>query len=181
MGLFVSRLYQRLFAYKEFKICLVGLDNAGKTTILFQLHMGELVDTQPTIGSNVEEVVHKNIHFQVWDLGGQESIRKGWSSYFLNTHAIIMVVDSTDHKRIPTVRDELFKLLECEELSGAVILVFANKSDSRGSLSGADLASELNLQSIKKHSWHIQSCCALTGQGLYEGIDWITQKVTTKS
>lgn len=74
--------------------------------------MGEVVETQPTIGSNVEEVVHRNVHFNVWDLGGQESLRQGWSTYFLGSHAVIVVVDSTDRTRIGMVKAELDKLLQ---------------------------------------------------------------------
>ena len=69
----------------EHKICLVGLDNAGKTTILYQFLMNEVVHTSPTIGSNVEEVVWNNIHFIMWDLGGQESLRTSWNTYYSNT------------------------------------------------------------------------------------------------
>lgn len=64
---------------------MVGLDNAGKTTILYQYLMNEVVQTSPTIGSNVEEVVFRNIHFLVWDLGGQQSLRSAWSTYYTNT------------------------------------------------------------------------------------------------
>ena len=69
----------------EHKICIVGLDNAGKTTILYQFLMNEVVHTSPTIGSNVEEVVWKNVHFIMWDLGGQESLRAAWNTYYSNT------------------------------------------------------------------------------------------------
>jgi len=175
--LLFSSLWKRLFAFKQFKICLVGLNNAGKTTTLFQLHLGEVVETHPTIGSNVEEVVHKNMHFQVWDLGGQESLRSAWSTYYLNTHVVIMVVDSTDRERINLVKAELFKLLAHEQLKAAVLLVFANKQDAKDKMSPAEIAENLNLASIRSHPWHIQPCCALSGQGLYEGLDWVTSKV----
>jgi len=212
MGLLISSLWRRLFTYKEFKVCLVGLDNAGKTTILFQLHMGEVVETQPTIGSNVEEVLHNNVRFSVWDLGGQESLRQAWATYFLGAHAVIVVVDSTDRARIQLVKAELDKLMHNAELSNAVLLVFANKQDivraatsdaaaapaaasasaaaaaaapaaasslpASSVMTAAQIAEELNLQAIKDHSWHIQACCALTGEGLYEGIEWLTQAVT---
>lgn len=69
----------------EHKIVIVGLDNAGKTTILYQFLMNEVVHTSPTIGSNVEEVVWRNIHFIMWDLGGQQSLRAAWSTYYTNT------------------------------------------------------------------------------------------------
>ena len=79
---------------------LVGLDNAGKTTILYRLNLGDVITTTPTVGSNVEEVVHRKVRFQVWDLGGQDKLRKVWSTYFVGAHAIILVVDSTDRERI---------------------------------------------------------------------------------
>mmetsp|Transcript_10215 Transcript_10215/g.19322 ORF Transcript_10215/g.19322 Transcript_10215/m.19322 type:complete len:181 (+) Transcript_10215:78-620(+) len=180
MGLIFSSLWQKLFAFKQFKVCLVGLDNAGKTTTLFRLHLGEVVQTQPTIGSNVEEVIHKNIHFQMWDLGGQESLRSGWSTYYINTHAIIMVVDSADRERISIVKAELFKLLSNELLKTAVLLVYANKQDSPNKMSAAEIATALNLTAIKSHPWHIQPCSALKGEGLYEGVDWLTAKVTSR-
>merc|ERR1712062_118653 len=73
MGLILAKLWS-FFGNEEHKICIVGLDNAGKTTILYQFLMNEVVHTSPTIGSNVEEVVWKNVHFIMWDLGGQESL-----------------------------------------------------------------------------------------------------------
>ncbi|XP_010186153.1 PREDICTED: ADP-ribosylation factor-like protein 5B, partial [Mesitornis unicolor] len=67
------------------KVIIVGLDNAGKTTILYQFLMNEVVHTSPTIGSNVEEIVVKNTHFLMWDIGGQESLRSSWNTYYSNT------------------------------------------------------------------------------------------------
>ena len=71
-----SALWGRLFGVGEFKIVMVGLDNAGKTTLLYRLHLGDVIETQPTVGSNVEEVNHRNVRFQVWDLGGQDKLRE---------------------------------------------------------------------------------------------------------
>lgn len=73
----------------EHKIVIIGLDNAGKTTILYQFLMNEVVHTSPTIGSNVEEVIWNNIHFIMWDLGGQQSLRAAWSTYYCNTEVCI--------------------------------------------------------------------------------------------
>ena len=98
MGLLFAKLWS-FFGNEEQKIVMVGLDNAGKTTILYQFLMNEVVHTSPTIGSNVEEVVWKNIHFIMWDLGGQQSLRAAWSTYYTNTEFIIMVIDSTDREK----------------------------------------------------------------------------------
>ena len=113
--------------FPEHKICLVGLDNAGKTTILYQFLMNEVVHTSPTIGSNVEEVVWNNIHFIMWDLGGQESLRTAWNTYYSNTEFILLVVDSTDRERLTITKEELHKMLQSDELCKASVLVFANK------------------------------------------------------
>ncbi|GBG74231.1 hypothetical protein CBR_g17942 [Chara braunii] len=89
-----------------------------------------------------------------------------------------MVVDSTDRDRIGLTKNELFKLLESEELAGAVVLVFANKQDLKEAMTPAEISDALSLHSIKRHDWHIQACCALTGEGLWEGLGWVAQHVT---
>ncbi|KAJ3673314.1 hypothetical protein LUZ60_006688 [Juncus effusus] len=177
MGALMSRFWFALFPAKEYKIVVVGLDNAGKTTTLYKLHLGEVVSTNPTIGSNVEEVVYKNIRFEVWDLGGQESLRPSWATYFRGTHAVIAVIDSTDRVRINIIKDELFRLLAHGDLESTVVLVFANKQDLKDAMKPAEITDAMGLHNIKNHDWHIQACCALTGEGLYDGLGWIAEKV----
>ncbi len=108
---------------------MVGLDAAGKTTILYKLKLDENGNTlpKPTIGFNVETVEYKNFNFTVWDVGGQDWIRELWRQYIMNTQALIFVVDCTDRERIPQARDELHRILEDVDLRDAVLLVFANK------------------------------------------------------
>ena len=101
MGVLMSRM-MAAFGDKEARILVLGLDNAGKTTILYRLQVGTVVSTIPTIGFNVETVTYKNIKFQVWDLGGQSSIRPYWRCYYPNTQAIVYVVDSSDVERVGT-------------------------------------------------------------------------------
>lgn len=101
----------------------------------------------------------------MWDLGGQQSLRAAWSTYYTNTEFIIMVIDSTDRERLGMIREELYSMLNHEELSKANVLVYANKQDLKGSMTAAEISRQLDLTSIKKHQWHIQSCCALTGEG----------------
>ncbi|XP_037616714.1 ADP-ribosylation factor 5 isoform X2 [Sebastes umbrosus] len=88
MGLTISGLFARFFGKKQMRILMVGLDAAGKTTILYKLKLGEIVTTIPTIGFNVETVEYKNICFTVWDVGGQDKIRPLWRHYFQNTQVL---------------------------------------------------------------------------------------------
>uniref|UniRef100_A0A4W4DV64 ADP-ribosylation factor-like 8 n=1 Tax=Electrophorus electricus TaxID=8005 RepID=A0A4W4DV64_ELEEL len=160
----------------EHKVIIVGLDNAGKTTILYQFLMKEVVHTSPTIGSNVEEIVVKNTHFLMWDIGGQESLRASWNTYYSNTEFIILVVDSTDRERLAISKEELYRMLAHEDLRKAAVLIFANKQDMKGCMSAAEISKYLTLSAIKDHPWHIQSCCALTGEGLGQGLEWMTSR-----
>merc|ERR1712141_519341 len=122
------------------RILILGLDNAGKTTILYRLQVDEVVQTIPTIGFNVETVKYKNIKFQVWDLGGQTSIRPYWRCYYPNTNAIIYVVDSADRDRMGISKQELVSMLEEEELKDAVLVVLANKQDIEGAMTVTEVA-----------------------------------------
>merc|ERR1712078_474775 len=123
MGLSFSNFWKRMFGNKEMRILMVGLDAAGKTTVLYKLKLGEVVTTIPTIGFNVETVEYKNIKFTVWDIGGQEKIRKLWRYYYQGTQGLIFVIDSSDRDRIEDARDELQKMLLEDEMRDAVLLV----------------------------------------------------------
>eukprot|EP00042_Codosiga_hollandica_P018957 m.57233 g.57233 ORF g.57233 m.57233 type:complete len:254 (+) comp49016_c0_seq2:1015-1776(+) len=143
MGSFFSGLFAGLWGEKERRILILGLDGAGKTTILYRLQVGEVVTTIPTIGFNVEAVTFENIKFQVWDLGGQTSIRPYWRCYYANTDAIIFVVDSADKERMGIAKSELVSMLEEEELKNAVLLVFANKQDQAGAMTPSEVSAGL--------------------------------------
>lgn len=156
---------------------MVGLDAAGKTTILYKLKLGEVVTTIPTIGFNVETVEYKNISFTVWDVGGQDKIRPLWRHYYTNTDGIIFVVDSNDRERINDSRDELMRMLGEDELRDATLLVLANKQDLPNAMSVTEVTEKLQLSSLRHRSWFIQSTCATAGDGLYEGLDWLARNL----
>eukprot|EP00520_Triparma_pacifica_P016281 CAMPEP_0118658750 /NCGR_PEP_ID=MMETSP0785-20121206/14738_1 /TAXON_ID=91992 /ORGANISM="Bolidomonas pacifica, Strain CCMP 1866" /LENGTH=175 /DNA_ID=CAMNT_0006551795 /DNA_START=76 /DNA_END=599 /DNA_ORIENTATION=- len=175
MGIFMSRLFSSLFGGKEVRILILGLDNAGKTTILYRLQneSDEAIQTIPTIGFNVETLQYKNIKFQVWDLGGQTSIRPYWRCYYPNTDAIIFVVDSADSERLAIAKQELAAMLQEEELASSILLVFANKQDQKGALNAQQISEGMGLPSIRDRQWSIQETSALKGKGLFEGFDWL--------
>lgn len=179
MGIWVSRLLN-VFGDREARILVLGLDNAGKTTILYRLQVGEVVQTIPTIGFNVETVTYKNVKFQVWDLGGQTTIRPYWRCYYPNTQAIIYVVDSSDTERISISRQEFHAILQEEELRDAIILVYANKQDLPGALDDGKIAEALGLHDIKNRDWAIFKTSAIKGEGLFEGLDWLTTALKGK-
>ncbi|GLJ54094.1 hypothetical protein SUGI_1158300 [Cryptomeria japonica] len=181
MGLTFTKLFQRMFAKREMRILMVGLDAAGKTTILYKLKLGEIVTTIPTIGFNVETVEYKNISFTVWDVGGQDKIRPLWRHYFQNTQGLIFVVDSNDRDRVVEARDELHRMLNEDELRDAVLLVFANKQDLPNAMNAAEITDKLGLHSLRQRHWYIQSTCATSGEGLYEGLDWLSNNIASKA
>jgi len=177
MGLSISSLLNRLFAKRQMRILMVGLDAAGKTTILYKLKLGEIVTTIPTIGFNVETVEYKNISFTVWDVGGQDKIRPLWRHYYQNTQGLIFVVDSSDRERIQESHDELHKMLNEDELRDAIVLVFANKQDLPNALSVTELTEKLGLNQLRR-KWYVQAACATQGTGLYEGLDWLSNELS---
>ena len=214
MGIMMSKIFETLFGSKEVRILILGLDNAGKTTILYRLQneSDEAVQTIPTIGFNVETLQYKNIkvsktdcfgnlalflllvvfgkltwltewltnsplifsaQFQVWDLGGQTSIRPYWRCYYPNTDAIVFVVDSADTERMPVAKGELAAMLEEEDLKDAILLVFANKQDQKGAMNAEQISDALGLPEVRNRQWSIQETSALKGKGLFEGFDWL--------
>merc|ERR1712062_946737 len=178
MGLTLSSVFGRLFGKKQMRILMVGLDAAGKTTILYKLKLGEIVTTIPTIGFNVEAVEYKNICFTVWDVGGQDKIRPLWRHYFQNTQGLIFVVDSNDRERISEAKNELHRMLKEEELREAHVLIFANKQDLPNAMTVSQLTDQLDLRSLGSRKWYIQAACATQGNGLYEGLDWLSNSLT---
>lgn len=154
MGFVVSKIYnafKSLKSNKEVRLLILGLDNAGKTTILcmllFIIHyidkmqLGEVQNVVPTVGFNVEYVQYENINFQVWDIGGQYEIRPYWRCYYPKTNAVVFTVDSSDKDRIDIVKQELFILLEEEDLKEVPLAIVANKQDKVGCLTDKEVSS----------------------------------------
>ncbi|XP_076048653.1 E3 ubiquitin-protein ligase TRIM23-like isoform X2 [Oratosquilla oratoria] len=162
----------------EMRVVTLGLDGAGKTSILFKLKQDEFVSTIPTIGFNVETIEYKNFKFTVWDVGGQPKLRPLWKHYYFNTQAVIFVVDSTDVDRLPEAQGELTKLMTERELMEASLLIFANKEGCGGALGVTELTEGLGVHKLcLGRSWHIQPCDAQSGSGLHQGLDWLARQL----
>ncbi|XP_033104724.1 ADP-ribosylation factor-like isoform X2 [Anneissia japonica] len=182
MGLIISKLGDMLLnSFKDgpCRILMLGLDAAGKTTILYKLKLNETVTTIPTIGFNVEEVSpNRNVTFTVWDVGGQDKIRCLWRHYYQGTEGLIFVVDSADSTRFEEAKEELFGILESQEMTrGVPVCVIANKQDLPGALSPSRLGDALSLNKLHGNPWHIQAAQATTGEGLYEAVDELARMI----
>ena len=117
--------------------------------------------------------MYNNVKLQVWDLGGQGTIRPYWRCYYPNTNAVIYVIDSVDKDRIDIAKQEMMAMLEEGDLRGVPMLVFANKQDLPGAMSDEEVSERLGLSSIKDRQWRITRVSAKLGDGIAEGLDWL--------
>ncbi|KAL2035117.1 hypothetical protein VTO58DRAFT_101034 [Aureobasidium pullulans] len=160
---------------KEMRILMLGLDNSGKTSIVKNI-MGEDINTvSPTLGFIIKTIDYDGYKLNIWDVGGQKTLRTYWKNYFEKTDTLIWVVDGTDRERIDDCRQELEGLLLQERLMGASLLVFKNKSDVSGCMDSDEIRKALRLDTIHTHRWNIMECSALTGLNLQEGLKWVVQ------
>eukprot|EP00474_Spongospora_subterranea_P010385 CRZ10843.1 hypothetical protein [Spongospora subterranea] len=182
MGLILSTIFETLFGGKERRLLILGLDNAGKTTLLNKIHKPDtpIMSTIPTVGFNMEHCVVDNVHIAMWDLGGQTGIRRYWRLYVKNTDAIIYVVDSMDRERFQVAKQELMSFLEEPELNGVMVLVFANKQDMPNAISAGELSTALGLTDLRDRPWKICKSSAITGEGVKEGLQWIVTQLRNK-
>jgi len=171
----ITQMLMRLFPKTEFRVLIVGLDAAGKTTCLYKMKLGEVVTTIPTIGFNVETVEYKSANITMWDVGGCDKIRPLWRHYFQGTDVLVCVIDSNDRDRIEYAREELMKMLNEDELRDSILLVWANKQDLPNAMATAEVTEKLGLHNLRQRQWMIFSACATTGDGLYEGLDWVVR------
>lgn len=165
---------------KEMRLLILGLDNAGKTTILKKFNGEDINSISPTLGFNIKTLEHRGFKLNLWDVGGQKSLRSYWRNYFESTDGLVWVVDSADRRRLEDCKSELHSLLVEERLAGATLLVLANKQDLPGSLTSEEIKDVLELDAIKTHHWHLYPCSAMTGQNLLLGIDWIIDDISAR-
>jgi len=183
MGLYLSKLYDLISSWDTgtpSRILLLGLDGAGKTTILYRVKLNETVSSIPTIGFNVETVTPcKGVTFTVWDVGGQQKIRVLWKYYFQNNDGLIYVVDSTDIERIKESAAELHSILEDDNMRNVPVVIIANKQDLPNAVSCSEMVQMFELDRLAKtqNKWFIQGACATRGDGIFEAMKSMSDMV----
>ncbi|KAL9043698.1 MAG: hypothetical protein Q9206_007433, partial [Seirophora lacunosa] len=133
--------------------------------ILYKLKLNQDVTTIPTVGFNVETVTYKNVKFNVVGTG---------------TQGLIFVIDSNDRARIDEARQELHRIILDREMKEALLLVFANKQDIPGAMTPNEVQERLKLAQLKDKIWYVVPSCATTGEGLFEGLGWLSNNVKTQ-
>ncbi|KAI1299362.1 ADP-ribosylation factor-like protein 6 [Halotydeus destructor] len=171
---------------KEANVLVVGLDNSGKTTVMnfFKPAEDKITEIVPTVGFNVERFQVKNLTFTAFDMSGQGRYRNLWEHYYKGTEGIIFVIDSSDSLRLVVAKDELDMMLKHPDLSSKSslpILFYANKTDLKDASSPVKISKLLELHKLQTNPWHIQPSNALNGEGLEEGIEWLTSQLVNQS
>ncbi|CRH01506.1 ADP-ribosylation factor, putative [Plasmodium relictum] len=167
--------------HKNIRIIILGLDNAGKTTIVKRLMGEDIYKVNPTFGFTIE-TLHFNNHFiNIWDIGGQKSIRHFWKNYYENVDGIIYVIDSSDLFRIQLCSYELKQILKEERLYGCSLLILSNKVDIENSLNISQIVDilKLNEMNIDRH-WCINECSAFSGKGLLKSFMWLVDDISSR-
>lgn len=177
MGLLtiVRKLRQR---ERDVRVLVLGLDNAGKTTVTRRLNGQSISDVAPTLSFNIVTLEHEGMRLNLWDIGGQKSLRPFWRNYFEETDAIVWVVDSTALFRLEEVKQELMQVAGDERMLGASVLVLANKAD----LTAPDMAALEALVAPLRSSHHcaLVPCSAVTGEGLAQAMQWLTHDISDR-
>ncbi|XP_063710557.1 uncharacterized protein LOC134839071 [Symsagittifera roscoffensis] len=180
MGIFASKLFElyKSWGNEQSRVLMLGLDAAGKTTVLYKLKLNEQVTTIPTIGFNVETVELGNgLSFTVWDVGGQQKLRPLWQHYFHHTDGLIYIVDSNDPERFNEAHEELSSIITDDRMRGVPVLLMANKQDLPNSRSVSEISERMKMHSLKDRAWHVQGCCAPSGDGILEGMSELSRMV----
>ena len=174
MGTGITHPWHRLFSKRPISLLMVGLSGSGKISILHKLRLGEVTTVSPTVGFNVHTVTFMNVTITAWDVGGEDKLRPLYRQYYPGAHSLLFVLDASDHARLSKAKDEFTLLLAEPELSKLPILVFVNKSDLPTSLTIPEAVEFLELPALRRREWFAQSCNTVTGEGLSEGIEWVS-------
>ncbi|NXF34053.1 ARL11 protein, partial [Nyctibius bracteatus] len=167
MGKLISKGQRK----RDAQVVMLGLDFAGKSTLLYKLKSGRTVETCPTVGFNVESLQTPcGVSFTLWDVGGQGSLQASWPDYLEDTNTLIFVLDSTDTARLPEAVAALEETLSHPSMAGVPVFLLANKQEVPGALALAELGERLRWGRLAGHRWVLRGCSAHTGQGLQEAL-----------
>ncbi|KAI8378596.1 ADP-ribosylation factor family-domain-containing protein [Blakeslea trispora] len=182
----LSGLYHHLTRKEEYYVLIIGLDNAGKTTLLERIksiYTGtnglDPDKIAPTVGLNIGKVNIKSSRINFWDLGGQKDLHSIWERYYSECHAIVFVVDSTDPVRLEDCRDTFEKLITNDAVEGVPVLMLANKQDVPGALKVEEVKEVFNKIAMKlgARDSRVLSISALEGNGVEDAIDWLVLRL----
>ncbi|AOA65338.1 GTP-binding protein involved in beta-tubulin (Tub2p) folding [Komagataella phaffii CBS 7435] len=181
MGL-LSIIRKQKLKDKEIRVLLLGLDNSGKTTIVKSLLNEDVKEVSPTMGFNINTLSYQEFTLNIWDIGGQSTLRPFWFNYFERTDSLVWVVDVSAINRLRESFQEFEKVLQEDRLVGCNLLILLNKIDiipTDKSLDAivSDVVEELHLKEITNHCWNVLPVSAYTGQNLHQGIDWVVEEV----
>ncbi|KAF7148359.1 hypothetical protein RHSIM_Rhsim03G0179200 [Rhododendron simsii] len=175
-------LWKYIFSKTEFHVLILGIDKAGKTTLLEKLkaHYSNLEGLPPdrivpTVGLNIGRVEVLNSKLVFWDLGGQLGLRSIWEKYYEEAHAVIFVVDAACPSRFEDSKSALEKVLRHEDLRGAPLLILANKQDLADAVSAEELARYLDLKKLDERAYTFEGVSAYDGTGIKESVDWLVE------
>ncbi|NWR85995.1 ARL14 protein, partial [Furnarius figulus] len=157
---------------KQANIVMLGLDSAGKSTLLYRFRCKGVFVTVPTIGFNVDMIeFQKDFTLTFWDVGGQEKMRQLWGNFLEDTAGLLYVVDSSDKRRLEESRKEFELILKNEAIKNVPVVVLANKQDLAGALNAEEITRRLKMKKYcGDRTWYVQPCCAITGEGLAEAL-----------
>ncbi|NXG66458.1 ARL11 protein, partial [Hemiprocne comata] len=170
-SILMGKLISKGRCARDARVVMLGLDFAGKSTLLYKLKSGQAVETCPTVGFNVESLQTPcHISFTLWDVGGQGSLRASWPDYLEDTNTLIFVLDSADTARLPEATAALEEALSHPSMAGVPVLLLANKQEVPGALAPAELGERLRWGRLEERRWVLLGCSAHTGQGLQEAL-----------
>ena len=170
MGFIFSKLLSLFVSKRKVRILMLGFEAAGKASILYQMKIGKLIESIKTIDYNYKIIDYKGLNITFLDYYDHFRVKL----FYEISDGIIFVVDSNEKETFEIARDILLECLNDERLKDAAFLIFANKQDLNEAISPIELTKILEIEKIKNRKWFVQGSSAVSGQGIKEGLDWLT-------
>jgi len=175
----VLQWFRSLFWTKEIEITLIGLANAGKTSLVNVLTAGQYSETMvPTVGFNLKRVTKGNVTIKLWDIAGQPRFRSIWDRYCRGVNAIIFMVDASPDASdlLPQARTELHSLLQDPSLAATPVLVLANKSDLDKAMGAQQIIEAMDLASISDREISCYSISCKNQRNIDITLQWLIKR-----